>query len=151
MFLLVPAYPGCPGSKAVKRSLLLLLCPCPSMFCHCWFGIRKSIQPGKLSDVLVWLSVSSDVQIVCMWSSWCHCIPKTHHLMPHLNPYCFTFLVPVYQVVPEKRPGESILKLCISVMRCSLQTSLQPRALWHLLLTPSAFQWRGTTPQISPT
>jgi len=24
-FLLVPAYPGCPGSKAVKRSLLLLL------------------------------------------------------------------------------------------------------------------------------
>ena len=25
MFLLVPAYPGCPGSKAAKRSLLLLL------------------------------------------------------------------------------------------------------------------------------
>ena len=25
MFLLLPAYPGCPGSKAVKRSLLLLL------------------------------------------------------------------------------------------------------------------------------
>ena len=25
MFLLVPAYPGCPGSKAVKRSLLLFL------------------------------------------------------------------------------------------------------------------------------
>jgi len=24
MFLVVPAYPGCPGSKAVKRSLLLL-------------------------------------------------------------------------------------------------------------------------------
>ena len=26
MFFLVPAYPGCPGSKAVKRSLLLLFC-----------------------------------------------------------------------------------------------------------------------------
>jgi len=25
MFLLVPAYPGCPGSKAVKRSLLLYI------------------------------------------------------------------------------------------------------------------------------
>jgi len=25
MFLLVPAYPGCPGSKAVKRSLVVLL------------------------------------------------------------------------------------------------------------------------------
>ena len=28
MFLLVPAYPGCPGSKAVKRSLLLLFRKC---------------------------------------------------------------------------------------------------------------------------
>ena len=25
MFLLVPAYPGCPGSKAVKRSLLFVV------------------------------------------------------------------------------------------------------------------------------
>ena len=33
MFLLVPAYPGCPGSKAVKRSLLLLL-----------FTIRNQLQ-----------------------------------------------------------------------------------------------------------
>ena len=31
MFLLVPAYPGCPGSKAVKRSLLLLS--------HCFSGM----------------------------------------------------------------------------------------------------------------
>ena len=30
MFLLVPAYPGCPGSKAVKWSLLLLLYWCKS-------------------------------------------------------------------------------------------------------------------------
>jgi len=25
----------------------------------------------------VWLSVWSKVQIVCIWSSWCHCHPKT--------------------------------------------------------------------------
>ena len=31
MFLLVPAYPGCPGSKAVKRSLLLFLYSGPSL------------------------------------------------------------------------------------------------------------------------
>ena len=35
--------------------------------------------------MLVWLSVWSDVQTVCIWSSWCHCIPKPHHLLPHLN------------------------------------------------------------------
>jgi len=28
VFLLVPAYPGCPGTKAVKRLLLLLLYGC---------------------------------------------------------------------------------------------------------------------------
>ena len=32
-FLLVPAYPGCPGSKAVKRSLLLLLFDVFSFIC----------------------------------------------------------------------------------------------------------------------
>ena len=41
MFLLVPAYPGCPGSKAVKRSLLLLLlsyfiCVYTMCLCVCW-------------------------------------------------------------------------------------------------------------------
>ena len=40
-----------------------------------------------LSDgVFVWLSVWSEVQIVCIWSSWCHFIPKPHHLLPHLTP-----------------------------------------------------------------
>ena len=34
MFLLVPAYPGCHGSKAVKRSLLLLLCSTSSTRLH---------------------------------------------------------------------------------------------------------------------
>ena len=27
MFLLVPAYPGCPGSKAVKRSFVVVVVP----------------------------------------------------------------------------------------------------------------------------
>ena len=39
-----------------------------------------------LSDeVLVWLSVWSEVRIVCISSSWCHCITKLHHLLPCLN------------------------------------------------------------------
>jgi len=45
-------------------------------FWHCWLGIRKSIWPIKMSDeVLVWLSVWSEVEIVCIWSSQWH--PKT--------------------------------------------------------------------------
>jgi len=43
MFLLVPAYPGCPGSKAVKRLLLLLLCDMSVNYISYddhWFGTR---------------------------------------------------------------------------------------------------------------
>jgi len=31
----------------------------------------------KLSDeeVLAWLSAWSEVQMICIWSSWCHCNP----------------------------------------------------------------------------
>ena len=36
--------------------------------------------------MLVWLSVWRKVQTVCVWSSWCHCIPKPHHILPDSNP-----------------------------------------------------------------
>ena len=43
----------------------------------CWLGGGKSTQPVKnLSDaVLAWLSVWSNMQITCIWFSWCHCHP----------------------------------------------------------------------------
>jgi len=46
---------------------------CKSWVMGCWCGY--------LSTAIV--------QIVCMWSSWCQCIPKPHHFLPHLNPDCF--------------------------------------------------------------
>jgi len=55
----------------------------------------------KMSDeVLAWLSVWSEVQMICIWSSWCHCHPIIS---------CFikiqiglTFLVPAYRGCPWK-------------------------------------------------
>jgi len=29
----------------------------------------------KLTEVLAWLSVWSEVQMICIWSSWCHFHP----------------------------------------------------------------------------
>jgi len=38
-------------------------------------GARKSeIVEGEV-EVLAWLSVWSEVQMICIWSSWCHCHP----------------------------------------------------------------------------
>jgi len=61
MFLLVPAYPGCPGSKAVKRSLLLLLLLCKYELAFSALTLLVGQQEGhpackKLSGgVLAWL------------------------------------------------------------------------------------------------
>jgi len=46
-----------------------------SVLWHYWFGVRKSIRPViSLSDVvLAGLSVWSEVQLICIWFSWCHC------------------------------------------------------------------------------
>jgi len=49
--------------------------PCAFSAWCCWLGGRKGIWPvKKLSDeVMAWLSVWSKVQMICIWSSWCHC------------------------------------------------------------------------------
>ena len=41
-----------------------------------WVSERPSGLQKLSDEVLVWLSVWSEVQIVCILSSWCHCIPK---------------------------------------------------------------------------
>jgi len=46
----------------------------------------------------------TNTSTVCIWFSWCHCFPKPYHLLPHLNPDWFTFLVPAYPGCPGKRP-----------------------------------------------
>jgi len=85
----------------------------PSMLWRCWLGVRKRMRPVKnLSDeVLAWLSVWSELQTICMWSSWCHFHPIIS---------CFikiqiglTCLVPACPSCPGKRP----LNGCLSVMR----------------------------------
>jgi len=64
--LLAPSHPGGPGKRAVKRL---------------WYGVVVGYQEEhlgckKLSDeVLVWLSVSSKVQMICVWSLRYHCHP----------------------------------------------------------------------------
>jgi len=80
-----------PAQKCDRRIILHPLTQ-PSVLWHCWLGVRKSIWPVKI-EWWVWLSVWSDVQIVCtLWSSWCYCIPKPHHLLPYLNPDWFYHL-----------------------------------------------------------
>ena len=60
----------------------------------------------KLSDkLLVWLSAWSMLQIVCIWSSWCHCHPKTPSSLDSFKSrLVLTFWYWLTQVASEKRP-----------------------------------------------
>jgi len=66
----------------------------------------------KLSDeVLAWLSVWSEVQMVCIWSSWSYCHPIIS---------CFikiqiglTFLVPAYTGCPGKEAVKRVSVWCL--------------------------------------
>ena len=102
---------------------------------HCWLGIRKSIRPVKsLSDgMLACLSVWSEVQMICVWSSWFHC---------HSIIFCFIKIqngVPFWcwfiQVVLKKRPLDDVcvsVCVCVSVYRSSLVYLLVWNPLLHI-------------------
>ena len=103
----------------------------PSVHWHCWLDVRKNIRPVKMSDeVLVWLSVWSEVQFVCIWSSWCHCLPKTPlSLASFESRLVLHFFYRLTHVVLEKRPlnacNFSITQSLPSVLWCELLVEFQ--------------------------
>jgi len=79
-----------------------------SVLWHCWLGIKKSIRHVKKlsNEILAWLSVWTDVQMICIWSSWCQC---------HLIISCFvriqiglTFLVAAHPGCPGKETAKRV-------------------------------------------
>jgi len=81
-------------------------------------GRQEGHPAWKLSgEVLVWLSVWSKVQMICIWSSWCHCHPVTYCSNKIQNGVPFRYRL--FQVVVEKRP----VNRC-SVLSCDLLQSL---------------------------
>ena len=104
MFLLVPAYPGCPGSKAVKRSLLLLLLTTFPLF-----NSDLSKRNGRL------LPLSKELVIIGhhLLHSWRQNILIITHKL-----YCFHF----YRIV----------QCILSVLLCSWQ-HLQCWCLIHFI------------------
>ena len=62
------------------------------------------------NEVLTWLSVWSEVQMICIWSSSCHCHPIISCFIKiHID---LTFLLPAYPGCPEKQAAkwESAMK-----------------------------------------
>jgi len=74
--------------------------------------VRKIIRPvKKLSgEVLAWLSVWCEVQMICILSSWCYCHPVISCFITIQNG--FSFLVPAYPRYPGKEAVKWLSVLC---------------------------------------
>jgi len=51
-------------------------CLLPSVLWHCWLGVRRNVWHVKTEwrGAGVFMSLEW-VQMICIWSSWCHCHP----------------------------------------------------------------------------
>jgi len=81
-------------------------------------------QPAckKLSDeVLAWSPVCSEVQMIFIWSSWCHCQPIISCFVE--IQISLTFLVPAYPGCPGK---EAVKCVSTSTVNCFLASES-----WH--------------------
>ena len=82
---------------------------------------RQEEHPAlkNLSDeVLMWSSVWSEVQIVCIWSSWCHCHPKTPpSLASFKSRLVLLFWYQLTQDVLEKWPINGCVRCVVVCIR----------------------------------
>jgi len=69
-----------------------------------------------------WLSVWSVVQMICIWSSWCHCYPIISCFSKLQNG--LPFWCRLTQVILEKR----LLNVCMYVCMYQSEATTQPRA-----------------------
>jgi len=67
-----------------------------------WVAGRHMAFKNLSGEVLAWLSVWSEVRMICIWSSWCHCHPIVSCCSKIQNGLHF-WCRPT-QVVLEKRP-----------------------------------------------
>ena len=112
------AKPGCspPGGSPTRRLLIIADWSRESSAALALLAISRRtrglihklfhiITLWQLSDEVLVKSVWSEVQIVCIWSSWWHCHPKTpSSLASFKSRLVLPFWHRLSQVVLEKRP-----------------------------------------------
>jgi len=99
-----------------------------------WICLQYSDAVGRQEEhpackkIVIWLSDSSEVQMICIWSSWCHC---------HLIISCFikiqiglTFLVLAYPGYPGKKAVKRVSVCLYFATAVHKRTS---RDNWHRL------------------
>ena len=131
MFFPVPFYNFWLSDKSVISEL-------PSVLWRCWLGGRKGIRPLKIwsDEVLAWLSVWSEVQMICIWFIWCHCHPISSCFSKIQNGLSFCYRPTL--VVLEKRPLNGCVCVFRNIKHVPVCQRLKPDSSTHTWLAP----WR---------
>jgi len=91
-------------------------------------GHQEEHLACKNSDeMLAWLSVCTEVQMICMWSSWCHCHPIISCVIK--IQIGLTFLMPAYPGCPGKEADKQV-SVCYS---CQLYSCFHEFTVVHFL------------------
>jgi len=78
----------------------------PNQQCQSTEG--KSVMGCWCDCLSIYLSIWSEVQIICIWSSWCHCMPKPHNFLPLLHPDWFYLSGTSLSRLSWKRPFKCV-------------------------------------------
>jgi len=68
-----------------RKHNVLSICNVVTCYIYSYSGFHMLLS----CDVYWTLFLLSMLCALCIWSSWCHCIPKPHNLLPHSNPDWF--------------------------------------------------------------
>jgi len=78
-----------------------------------WHQHEQPVCKILSDEVLTWLSVWSEVPVICIWSSWCHCHPIISCFTKiHIG---LTFLVPAYPGCPAKEAVKRV-SVCLWII-----------------------------------
>jgi len=90
--------------------------------CSKIIGLEEHLAIIKLDDeVLAWLSVWSEEQMICIWSSYSHCHKQLLNVC--LSMLLAGVCMQIFQKVPQRKPSVATTSLKMQ----TLQTSIKPK------------------------
>jgi len=125
-----------------------------SVLWHCWLGVRKSIRPVKKFEwcwvMTCWRGYQSAVQwdaklqMICIWSSWCHCDAIVSSFIKIQTG--LTFLVLAYPRCPGKHAVKwlSVCSVCYCSV-CENDLLLASVSFWNVLSKIIVYVWEKKT------
>jgi len=113
-----------------RKVLLYFMLSC----LQCFDTVGHQVEHPACKNEWWGVDIRSEVQVVCIWSSWCHCRPKTPSFLASFKSWLvLPFWYWLAQVVLEKRLLNGCSGSSLSILSCKLiLPCLTSRSVWLL-------------------